>query len=152
MCQPLLLTGEVFLTVGLDKDFSCLITTSYDNIKSTVQVSSYMSAPIKIECSVRQGCFLPQLLYVLTLKTFLRMSESFGCIHNRLECGLCASVYTDGVNIAVTNEALTASEEKALKYYETSMVKQIITTSESIPRVGIIQYHRILNIRPNYFV
>lgn len=52
---------------GLGSDFRGRIKAIYYGIRSSVQVNGYLSEPFNIKLSVRQGCSLSLLLYVLLL-------------------------------------------------------------------------------------
>ena len=62
---------NVLKAFGLSDTFIRWITTLYTDISSCVIVNQHVSAPIAVRRSVRQGCPLSPLLYIMCLKSAL---------------------------------------------------------------------------------
>ncbi|XP_036359418.1 secreted RxLR effector protein 78-like [Octopus sinensis] len=110
--------GAVLEAAGLGLDFRRWISAKYSGIKSTVQINGYLSEPFSIKRSVRQGCPLSPLLYVLALKPLLQKLEKLGGNSNEIGCAKSISAYADDITFIVSNEVQLTCVEDAIKGYE----------------------------------
>ena len=61
---------KVLHSFGFGAHFISLVKLLYSNIYSSVLVNCFVSDEFPIQCSVRQGCSLSPLLYVLCMEPF----------------------------------------------------------------------------------
>lgn len=60
----------VLHSFGFDLQFISLVKLLYTDIHSSVIVNGFISREFSVQCSVRQGCSLSSLLYVLRMEPF----------------------------------------------------------------------------------
>ena len=90
----------------------------YSGICSVVRVNGHLSEPFEITRSVRQGCPLSSLLYVLTLEPLLRKLEVLRGIPFELGRGRAVSAYADDVTVMVSDTTEVEVVGTVLKEYE----------------------------------
>lgn len=61
---------RVLQSYGFGDNFISWVKLLYNDISSSVIVNGFISDPFNIQCSVRQGCGLSPLLYVLSIEPF----------------------------------------------------------------------------------
>ena len=70
--------ASVLETAGFQPEFRRWISMMYHNTQAVVQVNGRRSGAFAIELSIRQGCLLSPLLYVLALEPLLRRLRDMG--------------------------------------------------------------------------
>ena len=98
---------QVIEQIGLGKHFKRWVQIMYEKATSRVYVNGYMSGNIQIKRSVRQGCPLSMLLFVICSEPFLNLIQSNNQINGyklpggtRLKC----SAYADDTSYIISSE------------------------------------------------
>jgi hypothetical protein len=133
----------------------------YGNMKPSVQINGYISSPVSINCSIRQGCLLSMLLFALCLDPFLRMIgdnlNGHRTAHHTRRIAVLA--YADDVTIVLQSPHEVPIVQEAIQTYEASSgVKLNLHKSKAIAlgswdtanTIMGLEYHtelRILGIR-----
>jgi exonuclease III len=98
---------EVLSKFGFGKSFISWIKLLYSNIFSRVLVNGFLSSPFSVTRSVRQGCGLSPLLYVLCIEPFahrVRLDKSIsGLMSPIMESECKISQYADDSTLIVTS-------------------------------------------------
>ncbi len=110
--------AAVLRAAGLGPVFRGWIASMYSGICSVVKLNGHLSEPFQITRSVRQGCPLSSLLYVLTLEPLLRKLEASGGILLELGCTRAVSAYADDVTVMVSDTTKVEVVGTILKEYE----------------------------------
>lgn len=99
---------ETLNSFGFSKDFIHWIKLLYHDISSSVIVNHFISEPFSIKRSVRQGCPLSPLLYVLCFEPFAKKIQDDPNIHGIIVPGgkfhLKMSLYADDNTGIFTDE------------------------------------------------
>ena len=110
--------AAVLRAAGFGPVFRGWIAAMYSNICSVVKVNGHLSESFSIARSVRQGCPLSPLLYVLALEPLLRKLEVSRGIPRELGCGRAVSAYADDVTVIVSDISEIEVIGTTLKEYE----------------------------------
>ena len=92
---------------GFGAHFISLVKLLYSNIYSSVLVNGFVSDEFPIQCSVRQGCSLSPLLYVLCMEPFAHrirrdpMIKGIPMPGTQEQCKVCQ--YADDTNLFVSD-------------------------------------------------
>ena len=111
-------------TAGFEPEFRKWISILYHNPQAVVQVKGKCSKAFVIERSVRQGCPLSPLLYVLALEPLLRRLRDEGARPARRGIPLAGSVharisaYADDITVFVSSRLDILAVKKAVERYE----------------------------------
>ena len=116
--------ATVLETAGFKPEFHKWISMLYHNLQAMVQVNGERSEAFALERSVRQGCHLSPLLYVLALEPLLRRLRD-GTANVAL-CGVLfagclrakVSAYADDITVFVSRPSNIKAVKKAVKGYE----------------------------------
>ena len=106
------------MAAGFGPVFRGWIAALYKGIRSVVRVNGHLSKPFIISRSVRQGCPLSALLYVLTLEPLLRKLAMLRGIPRELGCGTSVSAYADDVTVIVSSHEHIELVGQSLQEYE----------------------------------
>jgi hypothetical protein len=110
--------AAVLAAAGFGPVFRGWIAAMYCNICSVVKVNGHLSESFSIARSVRQGCPLSSLLYVLALEPLLRKLEFSSGIPRELGCGRFTSAYADDVTVIVSDISEIEVIGTTLREYE----------------------------------
>ena len=134
--------ASVLETAGFEPEFRRWISMMYHNPQVVVQVNGRRSGVIAIERSVRQGCPLSPLLYVLALEPLLRRLRDertspalrgipfVGCLAARV------SAFADDVRVFVSRlKDIKAVKEAVVEYERIAGAKVNFDKSEGL-RLG----------------
>ena len=116
--------ATVLETAGFQPEFRRWISMMYHNPQAVVQVNGRRSRALTIERSVRQGCPLSPLLYVLTLEPLLRRFRDEGTspvLHGVPFAGpLTArvSAFADDITVFVSRRQDIKAVKKEVGEYE----------------------------------
>ena len=98
---------KVLHSFGFGNNFISLVKLLYTNIFSCVLVNGFVSEEFPVQCSVRQGCSLSPLLYVLCMEPFAHrirrdpMIRGIPMPGTPLQCKVCQ--YADDTNLFVSD-------------------------------------------------
>ena len=90
---------------GFGPQFISLVKLLYNDIYSSVLVNGFVSREFPVQCSVRQGCSLSPLLYILCMEPFahrIRNDDMIKGIPLPEECKI--SQYADDTNLFISDE------------------------------------------------
>ena len=116
--------ATVLETTGFESEFRKWISTLYRNPQAVVQVNGRCSEAFAIERSVRQGCPLSPLLYVLALESLLRRLRDegacpalrgvllTGCVRAKI------SAFADDITVFVSHRLDILAVKMAVARYE----------------------------------
>lgn len=79
--------GDVLEAAGFGSGFHDWTSAIYGDIRSSVLMNGYLSEPFYIKRSVRQGCLISPLHYVLALEPLLRGFTGMSNILDVPSCG-----------------------------------------------------------------
>jgi hypothetical protein len=115
-----------------------LIGNMYNGATSSIQVNGYLTAPIPINRSIRQGCPLNMLLYALCINPLLQHLNDILPGVRMLASGSRTSVvaYADDVTIFLTDPRDIARVETALKTYTAASGAVIILRKSKAMALG----------------
>ena len=114
----------VLETAGFKPKFRQWISIMYHNPQAVVQVNEKRSRAFAIERSVRQGCPLSPLLYVLALDSLIRMlrdEKAIPALRSILFAGPLSakvSAYADDITVFVSRCLDIKAVKKAVARYE----------------------------------
>jgi hypothetical protein len=119
---------SILVHFGFGPDFINWISVLYSDISSSVIVNGHIDEPFKLQRSVRQGCALSPLLYVLTMEPFadtIRRNPTYkGLDLPGLNNELRISQYADDTTLFVGNEqSIQLGLELAQQFGEVSGAK-----------------------------
>ena len=113
---------SILNTAGFGQDFRAWIQLLYATPSSMVEVNGVRSKPFRLSRSVRQGCPLSPMLYVLALEPFLRRVKANPVLRGITLPGTINPVthtaYVDDVTMFVTNNAEILEVDKEIREYE----------------------------------
>ena len=134
--------ASVLETAGFKPEFRRWISMMYHNPQAVVQVNGKRSRVFAIERSVRQGCPLSPLLYVLALEPFLRRlryggtSPSLRGIPFVSSFAARVSAFADDITVFVSHRLdIKAVKEAVVEYERIAGAKVNFDKSESL-RLG----------------
>ena len=116
--------ATVLETAGFQPEFQGWISMMYHNPQAVVQVNGRRSRAFAIERSVRQGCPLSPLLYVLTLEPLLRRLRDEGTspvlrgVPFAGPLTARVSAFTDDITVFVSHRLDMKAVKKAVVEYE----------------------------------
>ena len=116
--------ATVLETAGFEPEFRRWISMMYHNPQTVVQVNGRCSEAFTIERSVRQGCPLSPLLYVLALEHLLRRLRDEGtnpALRGILFAGPLSarvSAFADDITVFVSHRLDIEAVKKAVGEYE----------------------------------
>jgi hypothetical protein len=110
--------AAVLKAAGFGPVFRGWIASMYSGICSVAKINGHLSEPFRITRSVRQGCPLSSLLYVLALEPLLRKLEVLRGIPFELGRGRAVSAYADDVTVMVSDTKEIEVVGTTLKEYE----------------------------------
>ena len=132
--------GAVLKVAGFGQDFRSWIKLLYTNPSSIVEVNGVRSEPFRLTRSVRQGCPLSPMLYILALEPFLRQIKANPVLGGLTLPGCNTPVthtaYVDDVTLAVTNEAEIKEVDKEIQKYENAAGTKINSRKSEGLRLG----------------
>jgi hypothetical protein len=110
---------SVLRSYGFSERFIASIRMMYEDTMSALQVNGHLSAPIPIQCGVRQGCPLSMILFALCLDPLLRYLDGRlqGLRVHRSQTKSTVVAYAD-VSILVTSPEDVPTIREAMTYYE----------------------------------
>ena len=114
----------VLETAGFNSEFRKWISILYHNPQAVVQVNGRRSGAFAIKRSVRQGCHLSTLHYVIALKTMLRRLRDRGARPALREILLSGSVrakissFADDIRVFVSRRRDIVTVKEAVARYE----------------------------------
>ena len=138
--------ASVLETAGFEPEFRRWISMMYHNPQAVVQVNGRRSGVIAIERSVRQGCPLSPLLYVLALEALLRRLGDEGTspalrgipFVGRLAARV--SAFADDVTVFISRRLdIEAVKEVVVEYERIAGAKVNFDKSEGL-RLGAILF------------
>ena len=94
------------------------IKVLYHNAHSRIQINGFLSNPIKIEKSVRQGCPLSMILFVLCLDPFIRMVNNNLTVFPDPMNFNAIIAYADDVTVLLRNEACLRQLPQMITLFE----------------------------------
>jgi hypothetical protein len=105
---------------GFSACFQRRLRHLYENTTSSIQINGYVSSPVPINCSIRQGCPLSMLLFALCLDPFLRkLDETLKghrtANHSRRQIVIA---YADDVTIILQSPQEVPLVQEAIRVYE----------------------------------
>jgi hypothetical protein len=102
---------------GFSNSFVDRIRYMYTDASSMVQVNGHLSAPIPIQCSIRQGCPLSMTLFTLCINPLIYILEQElrGIRVNWRERKTAVVVYEDDVTVLVIAPEEIAAIDEALR-------------------------------------
>ena len=134
--------ASVLETAGFKPEFRRWISMMYHNPQAVVQVNGRRSRVFAIECSVRQGCPLSPLLYVLALEPLLRRlrdegtSPSLRGIPFVSSFAARVSAFADDITVFVSRRLdIKAVKEAVVEYERIAGAKVNFDKSEGL-RLG----------------
>ena len=134
--------ASVLETAGFEPEFRRWISMMYHNPQAVVQVNGRRSRVFAIERSVRQGCPLSPLLYVLTLEPILRRlwdertSPSLRGIPFVSSLAARVSTFADDITVFVSRRLdIEAVKEAVVEYERIAGAKVNFDKSEGL-RLG----------------
>ena len=98
---------KVLHSFGFGTQFISLVKLLYSDIYSSVLVNGFVSGEFEVKCSVRQGCSLSPLLYVLCMEPFAHrirqdpMIKGIAMPGTSVQCKVCQ--YADDTNLFVSD-------------------------------------------------
>ena len=121
---------------GFSKTFQHRIRRMYVRATSHVQVNGYISKPIHINCSVRQGCPLSMLLSMTCLHPLLYLlNEKLASPSSRDPiCRPAVIVYADDITVILRSpDDVAILQETSDRYTEASGANLIVAKSRQWP-------------------
>jgi hypothetical protein len=111
---------SVLRSYGFSERFIASIRMMYEDATSAVQVKGHLSAPIPIQCGVRQGCPLSMILFALCLDPLLRylVGRLRGLRVHRSQTNSTVVAYADDVSILLTSPEDVPTIREAITCYE----------------------------------
>ena len=98
---------KVLHSFGFGTQFISLVKLLYSDIYASVLVNGFLSGEFEVKCSVRQGCSLSPLLYVLCMEPFAHrirqdpMIKGIAMPGASVQCKFCQ--YADDTNLFVSD-------------------------------------------------
>jgi hypothetical protein len=110
----------ILQSYGFSDAFVECIKHRYNNATSDVQINGHISAPIQIQCSVRQGCPLSMMLFALCLNPLIhRLEQKLNGIRvHRQQRSTAVVAYADAVTVLVTAPEEILAVREAVWCYE----------------------------------
>ena len=109
-------------SAGFGVDFRTWIRLLYASPGVMVEVNGVRSEPFTLTRSIRQGCPLSPMLYILALEPFLRRLKANPVLRGLALPGACQvaryTAYTDDVSVLVTSSAEVEEVSKEIGRYE----------------------------------
>jgi hypothetical protein len=134
---------------GFSDKFQQRIRQLHTDVKSNVRINGYTAPPIPIECSIRQGCPLSILLYVLCIDPLIRTLENTltGVRIGKSRKKSIVTAYADDVTIFLTtNDDIPRLEKVIRNYTAASGAKLNTEKSTALPIGSWNTNNNILNI------
>jgi hypothetical protein len=96
------------------------IRNLYESATSLAHINGYLSQPVKIKSSIRQGCPMSMLLFALCLDPLIRkITEAIaGCRPTRHKRQLAVMAYADDVTIILRSAQEVQIAQEAIRLYE----------------------------------
>jgi hypothetical protein len=147
---------------GLSEWMNGRIRQLYETATSSAQINGYISGPVPIISSIRQGCPLSMLLFALCLDPLLRRIDEglTRCRPKRRESHLAVIAYADDITIILRSLQEVQVIQEAIRTYEAaagavlniqkSKAMALRTWNTATPVMGI-DYHNELRILGIYF-
>jgi hypothetical protein len=112
---------------GFSEQFQQRVRKMYENAASTIQINGHQAGPILIRSSVRQGCPMSMLLYVLCLNLLLCTLENKLTGLRIKQCAPKTAVvaYADDVTIFVMKQNNIQVIQDALRCFEAASGAQV---------------------------
>ena len=116
--------ATVLETAGFQTEFCRWISMMYHNPQAVVQVNRKCLTAFMIERSIRQGCLLSPLLYVLALEPLLRRLKDEGtnlaqrCVHFAGPLTASVSAFADNITVFVSHHLDIKAVKAAVGEYE----------------------------------
>ena len=114
---------SVLSAAGLGHDFRSWIRLLYASPSAVVEVNGVKSKPIILSRSIRQGCPLSPMLYILALEPFLRKLKANPTLRGIKLPGSSTSArysaYVDDITLLVASNAEILEVSREIRRYET---------------------------------
>ena len=132
--------GAVLSAAGFGPQFCSWVHLLYANPAVMVEVNGKRSRPFSLSRSIRQGCPLSPMLYVLAIEPFLRKLRVNPVLRGITLPGADAQVkysaYADDVTVLVTSNAEISVVGAEIRLYETVTGAKINCDKSSGLRIG----------------
>ena len=130
--------ATVLETAGFKPEFRRWISMMYHNPQAVVQVNRRRSGVFAVECSVRQGCPLSPLLYVLALEPLLRRlrdrttNSALRGVPFAGPLTARVSAFADDITVFVSHRLDIKAVKKAVSEYERLQEPRSILTKAKV--------------------
>jgi hypothetical protein len=110
----------------------------YEGATASLQVNGHVSAPIPINCSIRQGCPLSMLLYTICLNPLINMLDKLlrGVQIDPRQKKTTTVAYADDVSIIITDPADIPNIKNALQCYQEASGAQLNIGKSKVMAIG----------------
>jgi hypothetical protein len=139
---------------GFSQRFQRRIQRMYEHATSSVQVNGYISKPLPIKCSIRQGCPPSMLLFTLCLDPLL------SALHDRLTASskgrqkyrTAVIAYADDITIILRSPKDAAIVQEEIRNYEAASGAKMSMTANKHDSVMVQMARRNLPRSTIYFI
>jgi hypothetical protein len=140
---------KVLCKYGFSERFRQRLKNIYNNATSSVQVNGYRSRPFTIKSSIRQGCPLSMLLFIMCLNPLLRTLEASlqGMRIGRHHTRTAVVAYTDDVTILMTDPSDIPKLQQAIQCFEAASGARVNFQKSRAIAIGTWDTsHTVMNI------